>query len=118
MQAFLVSLSAVALAEIGDKTQLLSLTLAAKYRRPWPICIGILAATLVNHSLAGAAAHASIGGIDVPLTVAFTIPAMIASLLGARLAAKLPGKGLQIGVAVLVLVIAVVTLVATIIPLT
>jgi len=53
MQAFLVSLSAVALAEIGDKTQLLSLTLAAKYRRPWPICIGILAATLANHAMAG-----------------------------------------------------------------
>ncbi len=50
----------------------------------------------------------SIGGIDISLTVAFTVPAMIASLLGARLAAKLPGKGLQIGFAVLVLVIAVV----------
>jgi putative Ca2+/H+ antiporter (TMEM165/GDT1 family) len=53
MNAFLVSLLAVAVAEIGDKTQLLSLTLAVKYRRPWPICIGILIATLVNHALAG-----------------------------------------------------------------
>lgn len=53
MQAFLVSLGAVAIAEIGDKTQLLSLTLAAKYRRPWPICIGIFLATLANHALAG-----------------------------------------------------------------
>ncbi|NCT66562.1 MAG: TMEM165/GDT1 family protein [Rhodanobacteraceae bacterium] len=53
MQAFLVSTSAVAIAEIGDKTQLLSLVLAAKYRRPWPICLGILAATLANHALAG-----------------------------------------------------------------
>jgi putative Ca2+/H+ antiporter (TMEM165/GDT1 family) len=53
MQAFLVSTGAVAIAEIGDKTQLLSLILAAKYRRPWPICIGILVATLVNHALAG-----------------------------------------------------------------
>jgi len=43
----------VALAEIGDKTQLLSLILAAKYRKPWPICAGILVATLVNHALAG-----------------------------------------------------------------
>jgi putative Ca2+/H+ antiporter (TMEM165/GDT1 family) len=53
MQTFLVSTAVVALAEIGDKTQLLSLILAAKYRRPWPICIGIFAATIVNHALAG-----------------------------------------------------------------
>jgi Ca2+/H+ antiporter, TMEM165/GDT1 family len=53
MQTLLVSTAAVAIAEIGDKTQLLSLILAAKYRRPWPICIGIFAATIVNHALAG-----------------------------------------------------------------
>jgi putative Ca2+/H+ antiporter (TMEM165/GDT1 family) len=53
MQTFLISTATVALAEIGDKTQLLSLILAAKYRKPWPICLGILAATLVNHALAG-----------------------------------------------------------------
>jgi putative Ca2+/H+ antiporter (TMEM165/GDT1 family) len=53
MQALLVSTAAVAIAEIGDKTQLLSLILAAKYRRPWPICIGILVATLANHAIAG-----------------------------------------------------------------
>lgn len=52
MQAFLVSLGAVALAEIGDKTQLLSLALAAKYRRPLPICLAILVATLTNHAIA------------------------------------------------------------------
>lgn len=39
---------------MGDKTQLLSLVLAARFRRPWPIVAGILAATLVNHALAGA----------------------------------------------------------------
>jgi len=55
MQALLVSVAAVAIAEIGDKTQLLSLILAAKYRRPWPICLGILVATLLNHAIAGAA---------------------------------------------------------------
>src|SRR5471030_2365924 len=55
MQTFLISLATVALAEIGDKTQLLALILAAKYRRPWPICFGILLATLVNHAAAGAA---------------------------------------------------------------
>jgi putative Ca2+/H+ antiporter (TMEM165/GDT1 family) len=53
MQTLLISTATVALAEIGDKTQLLSLILAAKYRKPWPICLGILAATLVNHALAG-----------------------------------------------------------------
>jgi Ca2+/H+ antiporter, TMEM165/GDT1 family len=55
MQAFLVSTGIVALAEMGDKTQLLSLLLAARYRKPWPIVMGILVATLANHALAGAA---------------------------------------------------------------
>ena len=54
MDAFLVSTAIVALAEMGDKTQLLSLVLAARFRKPWPIVLGILAATLVNHALAGA----------------------------------------------------------------
>jgi putative Ca2+/H+ antiporter (TMEM165/GDT1 family) len=53
MQTLFISTATVALAEIGDKTQLLSLILAAKYRKPWPICLGILAATLANHALAG-----------------------------------------------------------------
>ncbi len=52
MQTLLISTAAVAIAEIGDKTQLLSLILAAKYRKPLPICIGILIATLANHGLA------------------------------------------------------------------
>ncbi len=52
MHPFLVSGALVALAEIGDKTQLLSLLLAARYRAPWPIILGILAATLANHGLA------------------------------------------------------------------
>lgn len=55
MEAFLVSAGLVALAEMGDKTQLLSLVLAARFRKPWPIVGGILAATLVNHAIAGAA---------------------------------------------------------------
>jgi putative Ca2+/H+ antiporter (TMEM165/GDT1 family) len=53
MEAFLVSTGIVALAEIGDKTQLLALVLAAKYRKPIPIIFGILIATLVNHAVAG-----------------------------------------------------------------
>ena len=54
MDAFLISTALVALAEMGDKTQLLSLVLAAKFRKPWPIVLGIFAATVVNHALAGA----------------------------------------------------------------
>lgn len=54
MEAFLVSTSIVALAEMGDKTQLLSLVLAAKFRKPLPIVAGIFVATVVNHALAGA----------------------------------------------------------------
>ena len=54
MEAFLVSTGIVALAEIGDKTQLLAFLLAAKFRRPIPIVLGILAATLANHAFAGA----------------------------------------------------------------
>jgi putative Ca2+/H+ antiporter (TMEM165/GDT1 family) len=53
MEAFLVSAGVVALGEIGDKTQLLALMLAARFRRPMPIILGILAATLANHALAG-----------------------------------------------------------------
>jgi putative Ca2+/H+ antiporter (TMEM165/GDT1 family) len=55
IEAFLISTGIVALAEMGDKTQLLSLVLAARFRKPWPIVWGILAATLANHALAGAA---------------------------------------------------------------
>ena len=54
LQAFLASTGIVALAEIGDKTQLLAFLLAARFRKPLPIIAGILAATLVNHGLAGA----------------------------------------------------------------
>lgn len=53
MEAFLVSITTVAIAEMGDRTQLLSLVLAAHYRKPWPILVGILLATLANHALAG-----------------------------------------------------------------
>lgn len=54
MEAFLVSCGVVALAELGDKTQLLALVLAARFRAPWPVILGILTATLANHFLAGA----------------------------------------------------------------
>ena len=54
MEAFLVSSGIVALAEMGDKTQLLALVLAARFRKPLPIILGILVATLLNHAGAGA----------------------------------------------------------------
>jgi Ca2+/H+ antiporter, TMEM165/GDT1 family len=54
LEAFIISTGIVALAEIGDKTQLLAFILAAKFRKPWPIVLGILVATLANHGLAGA----------------------------------------------------------------
>jgi putative Ca2+/H+ antiporter (TMEM165/GDT1 family) len=53
MDALYVSTFTVAVAEIGDKTQLLALLLAARYRKPWPIIAGILVSTILNHALAG-----------------------------------------------------------------
>jgi putative Ca2+/H+ antiporter (TMEM165/GDT1 family) len=74
MDAFLTSTVLVAIAEIGDKTQLLALVLAARFRRPLPIILGILIATLANHALAG--------------------------LLGASAAAWLEGAWFQIAIAI------------------
>jgi putative Ca2+/H+ antiporter (TMEM165/GDT1 family) len=54
MDAILTSIAVVAIAEIGDKTQLLAIVLAARFRKPLPIIAGILCATVVNHGLAGA----------------------------------------------------------------
>jgi putative Ca2+/H+ antiporter (TMEM165/GDT1 family) len=57
MQALFVSALVVALAEIGDKTQLLAIVLATRFNRPWPIIAGILAATVANHLLAATAGY-------------------------------------------------------------
>ncbi len=54
MEALLVSTGVVALAEIGDKTQLLALLLATRFRAPWPVVAGIFVATIANHALASA----------------------------------------------------------------
>ncbi|WP_343627058.1 TMEM165/GDT1 family protein [Roseateles puraquae] len=54
MEALFVSTGVVALAEIGDKTQLLAFILAARFKKPWPIIAGILCTTIVNHGVAGA----------------------------------------------------------------
>ena len=53
MEAFFISTAVVAIGEIGDKTQLFALILAARFKRPLPIVLGILVATLANHTLAG-----------------------------------------------------------------
>ena len=54
LEAFVVSVGVVALAELGDKTQLLALVLAARFRAPLPIILGVLVATVANHLAAGA----------------------------------------------------------------
>ena len=81
VDAFLISAAGVAVAEIGDRTQLLALMLAARYpARPWPLLAGILIATLANHALAGLAG-ASIGDLfpgrwlDAALGVGFLVMA-------------------------------------------
>jgi putative Ca2+/H+ antiporter (TMEM165/GDT1 family) len=55
METLLIATGIVTLAEMGDKTQLLALLLAARFKKPWPIVAGIFAATIVNHGFAGAA---------------------------------------------------------------
>jgi putative Ca2+/H+ antiporter (TMEM165/GDT1 family) len=64
LEAFVVSTGLVALAEMGDKTQLLSFVLAARLRKPWPIIAGILVATLLNHALAGGIGYLLAGWIS------------------------------------------------------
>jgi putative Ca2+/H+ antiporter (TMEM165/GDT1 family) len=58
MEAFLISTGVVALGEMGDKTQLLAFMLAARFKKPVPIVLGILVATLANHAMAGAVGNA------------------------------------------------------------
>ena len=64
MESFIFSAGVVALAEIGDKTQLLAFLLAARFKTPLPIILGILAATLVNHGLAGVLGASVAANID------------------------------------------------------
>lgn len=66
MEAFFASLSLVALAEMGDKTQLLAILLAARLRKPVPIIAGMLVATLVNHFLAAFLGQQLAGLLDSP----------------------------------------------------
>src|SRR3546814_19873598 len=63
MEAFFTSTARVALAEMGDKTQLLAMLLATRFRKPAPIILGILAATLANHFLAALVGHSLAGAL-------------------------------------------------------
>ena len=72
MEAFLTSTFLVAIAEIGDKTQLLSFVLAARLRKPWPIIAGIFVATLANHA-AAAWVGSLLSGIVSPHTLAWIV---------------------------------------------
>ncbi len=72
MEAFLVSAGVVAIGEMGDKTQLLVLTLAAKYRKPVPIILGMTVATVLNHSAAGAAG-AWLAAVITPATMRWVL---------------------------------------------
>lgn len=66
LNAFLASTAVVALAEIGDKTMLLAIVLAARLRAPWAILAGILAATIANHALAALVGREVAGLLDAP----------------------------------------------------
>lgn len=94
MEAFLISTAIVTLAEIGDKTQLLSLLLAARFRRPWPIILGILIATLANHAFA-AAVGTWITALLGPQTLRWVLGlSFIAMALWMLIPDKLDGAGL------------------------
>lgn len=67
LEAMFTSTAIVALAEIGDKTQLLAIVLAARFKRPLPIIAGILVATLANHFLAAMAGSLAAGWFDGPI---------------------------------------------------
>lgn len=96
MEAFLVSTGIVAIAEIGDKTQLLALVLAARYRRPVPIILGILVATLLNHSLAGALG-AWIRAALEPDTLRWMLALSFFAMAGWALRADEPGEHARLG---------------------
>ena len=88
MESFLVSTGVVALAEIGDKTQLLAFILAARFKKPVPIILGILVATVVNHGLAGALGAWITSAISPGILIA-DVPAVF---IGDKLATKIPMK--------------------------
>ena len=91
MQAFLVAVTSIAIAEIGDRTQLLSLALAAHYRKPWPIIAGIFVATIANHTVAGVVGR-WLGAVLTPRVLdAIVGVSMVAMALWVRRADTLKG---------------------------
>ncbi|WP_237165134.1 TMEM165/GDT1 family protein [Pandoraea vervacti] len=88
MSPFLVSTGVVALAEIGDKTQLLSLVLAARFKKPVPIILGIFVATLVNHGFAGAVGE----WLSTAINPAIMKWAVVASFIGMAIWILIPDK--------------------------
>ncbi len=88
LDAFLISAALVAIAEIGDKTQLLAIILAARFRRPVPILLGIFCATILNHAAAAALGVVVAEFLKGPLFQA----AVGASFLGMALWALVPDK--------------------------
>jgi putative Ca2+/H+ antiporter (TMEM165/GDT1 family) len=79
LESLLVPTGIVALAEIGDKTQLLALLLACRFRRPWPIIWGIVLATLANHFAAGAVGN-WVAGFFSPTTLSWILAACFAAV--------------------------------------
>ena len=88
LESLFVPTLIVALAEIGDKTQLLALLLAARFRKPWPIILGIVVATLANHFLAGAAGN-WVASLFSPVTLSW---ALAASFVAVALWTLVPDK--------------------------
>jgi putative Ca2+/H+ antiporter (TMEM165/GDT1 family) len=99
MEAFLTSTGLVALGEIGDKTQLLAILLAARFRRPIPIIAGIFAATVLNHSAAAAFGALLAGWLTGPLFQAGVGLSFVGMALWALIPDKMdePGKALAAG---------------------
>ncbi|AVF41667.1 TMEM165/GDT1 family protein [Pandoraea apista] len=85
---FLISTGVVGLAEIGDKTQLLALVLAARFKKPVPIILGILVATLVNHGFAGALGE----WLSTAISPAIMKWAIVASFIGMAIWILIPDK--------------------------
>jgi Ca2+/H+ antiporter, TMEM165/GDT1 family len=95
MEAFLVSITSIAIAEMGDRTQILSLVFAARYRRPWSIIAGIFCATLANHAAAGAVGIWFGKFLNPPLLDAVVGATMIAMALWTLKADKLDQEAVR-----------------------
>ena len=89
LESLFVPTGIVALAEIGDKTQLLALLLAARFRRPWPIIWGIVVATLANHFAAGAVGN-WVAGFFSATTLSWVLAACFAAVAVWTLIAGIP----------------------------